>query len=128
MLMRSGKTELRFAGPAGSYECSWLLFSWFCDNVQHHLQQDAHRQDFRSLRGVADVVGTSRQVLVSARELHSEVLSAWALLRSVPPHGLAVSVRTAALMNNAWPLPEATHTVSTEKSGSRPTPTSPSGS
>jgi hypothetical protein len=117
MLMHFGNTKLHFVGPAGSYHCRWFLFSLFCDNVQHHLEQDARHYDFRALRGAARVLGTSRQVLVSARELHSEVLSTWAALRDVPAHRLAVSIRTAALMENAWPLPDASCTVPALQAG-----------
>ncbi|MBN1612695.1 MAG: hypothetical protein JW940_39090 [Polyangiaceae bacterium] len=111
MLTRSGNTELRLVGPAGSFECAWAMFSLFWDNVEHHVAHGARRADFRALRGIAAVVGTSRRVVVPARDLHSEVLSSWAMLGAVSADELRISVRTAAVLNNAWPLPDATHTV-----------------
>jgi hypothetical protein len=117
MLTRFGNTELRLVGPAGSHQCTWVTFSLFWDNVEHHVEQHARHQEFRALRGIAEVIGTSRQALVPARDLHSEVLSAWTALRAVPAHKLAISVRTAALLDNAWPLPDATHKVSALQAG-----------
>jgi hypothetical protein len=119
MLTRFGRTQLRLVGPAGCYECTWAMFSLFCDNVEHHVEQHARRSDFRALRGIAAVVGTSRRVIVPARDLHSEVLSAWAILGAVPAHEIAVSVRTSALLNNAWPLPDATHRATASESDHR---------
>lgn len=117
MLTRFGNTKLHLVGPAGTCDCTWALFSLFRDNVEHQLEQQARHHDFRAVRGIARIIGTSRQALVSARELYSEVLSAWAITRDVPAPGLAMSIRTAALINNAWPLPDATHTLPVSQMG-----------
>jgi hypothetical protein len=83
----------------------WTLFSLLRDNVQHHLEGGMPSGQFPAVHAVAYLIGAGGSVKVSARQIRDEVRWVFGGLRCRPVRELAISIRTAAVLANAWPLP-----------------------
>jgi len=103
--------DVTFSAPLGDFRVRYESALLFRDNVQHYLQAGRPTPGYPLIHAIADAPLVGEILQIKASCLWGEVSHAFEQIRSISIAGLAVSIRTRAILTNTQALPVVRGTI-----------------